>query len=144
MLTDSDLVAQITGPLTGIPVASRAAMYPRPSVKGRCRAVPSARADVTPVKLQAKRKAKSVHQQVEVPASGPGTYRAAEERAPDDSSGTLIRYDVRVEDGLSIDPDKAAVLIQQVLDDKRSWRGTHRWRYELAPVGESATCTPTS
>ena len=58
---------------------------------------------------------------------------------PTSSYGTLIRYDVRVEDGLSIDPDKAAVLIQQVLDDKRSWRGTHRWRFELAPVGESAS-----
>ena len=51
----------------------------------------------------------------------------------------MIRYDVRVEDGLSVDPDEAAVLIQRVLDDKRSWRGTRRWRFELVPVGESAS-----
>jgi hypothetical protein len=48
-----------------------------------------------------------------------------------------IRYDVQVEDGLSIDPDKAAVLIQSVLDDKRSWRGTRRSRFDLTPVGQS-------
>jgi len=40
---------------------------------------------------------------------------------------------------LAIDPDEAAVLIQGVLDDARSWRGTRRWRFELAPVGEAAT-----
>ena len=75
-----------------------------------------------------------------VPESGPGTYQAAKQAIqPTTSYGTLIRYDVRVEDGLSIDPDKAAVLIQGVLDDKRSWRGTRRWRFELAPVGQSAT-----
>jgi hypothetical protein len=26
-----------------------------------------------------------------------------------------------------------------VLDDPRSWRGTRRWRFELVPVGQSAT-----
>ena len=43
-----------------------------------------------------------------------GTYQAAERISSDPASsyGTLIRYDVRVEDGLSVDPDKAAVLIQ--------------------------------
>ena len=44
-----------------------------------------------------------------------------------------------MEDGLSIDPDEAALLIQGVLDDPRSWRATHRWRFELTPVGRSAT-----
>jgi hypothetical protein len=40
---------------------------------------------------------------------------------------------------LAVDADKAAALIQSVLDDPRSWRGTRRWRFELAPVGQSAT-----
>jgi hypothetical protein len=141
VLTDSELVAQITGPLTGIPVASPSTDVPgTPSSTPRAETSTSASTGATPVKLQAKRRAKSVHQQIEVPASGPGTYRAAKKNVrPTTSSGALIRYDVRVEDGLSIDPDKAAVLIQRVLDDKRSWRGTHRWRFELAPVGESAS-----
>ena len=141
VLTDSDLVAQITGPLTGIPAASSSSeVSAAPSPTAGAEPSPSPRAGVTPVKLQAKRRAKSDHQQVEVPASGPGTYRAAKKSMrPTTSSGALIRYDVRVEDGLSLNPDKAAVLIQQVLDDKRSWRGTRRWRFELAPVGETAT-----
>lgn len=77
---------------------------------------------------------------VVVPKSGPGTYQLAKESVRSTSShGALIRYDVRVEDGLSIDPDKAAVLIEEVLDDPRSWRGTRRWRFDLTPVGQSAT-----
>ena len=77
---------------------------------------------------------------VVVPRSGPGTYQAAMTSLRSKSSnGDLIRYDVRVEDGLSIDPDTAAILIQGVLDDPRSWRGTGRWRFDLIPVGQSAT-----
>jgi hypothetical protein len=57
-----------------------------------------------PVKLQAKRKAKNLDA-VMVPESGPGTYQAAKKSVRSKSSyGALIRYDVRVEDGLSIDP----------------------------------------
>jgi hypothetical protein len=92
-----------------------------------------------PAKLQANRKPKSLDT-VMVPESGPGTFQAAERTVRSRSShGALIRYDVRVEDGLSIDPDKAAVLIQGVLDDARSWRSTRRWRFDLTPVGQSAT-----
>jgi hypothetical protein len=87
---------------------------------------------VTPSRSQAKK--------VVVPNSGPGTYQAAKESVRSESSyGALIRYDVRVEDGLPIDPGKTAVLIQEVLDDPRSWRGTRRWRFDLTPLGESAT-----
>jgi len=55
-----------------------------------------------------------------------------------------MRYDVRVEGGLSIDPDKAAVLIQGVLDDPRRWRGTRCWRFVLTRVGQSANQRATS
>ena len=65
-------------------------------------------------------KAKSLDA-VMVPESGPGTYQAAKKSVRSKSSyGALMRYDVRVEDGLPIDPDKAAVLIQGVLDDPRN------------------------
>jgi len=140
VLTDSNLVAQFTRPLAGIPVDSPSSAAPiAPSPTASVEPSTPARSSLTTVKLQAKRKAKSNHQ-VEVPESGSGTYRAAKKAIrPTSSSGTLIRYDVRIEDGLSIDPDKAAVLIQRVLDDKRSWRGTRRWRFELTPVGESAS-----
>jgi hypothetical protein len=140
VLTDTNLVAQFAGLLIGIAVASpRDATPADPAPTASVEPSTPARTSLAPVKLQAKRKAKS-SRQIEVPESGPGTYQAAEKTVKSTSSyGTLIRYDVQIEDGLLIDPDKAAVLIQGVLDDKRSWRGTRRWRFELAPVGESAS-----
>jgi hypothetical protein len=137
VLMETNLVAGITGPLPGIPAgpATTAAPAPLMSIEPTTEARPT----VGAAKLQAKRKVKSL-QTVEVPASGPGTYRAAgKSLRPSTSAGALIRYDVRVEKGLSIDPEKAAVLIQGILDDQRSWRGTGRWRFELTPVGQSAT-----
>ena len=101
--------------------------------------VGSPTSSLSPAKLPAKREAKSLDK-VYLPESGSGTYQAARKSVRSRSSyGALIRYDVRVENGLSIDPDKAALLIQGVLDDPRSWRGTRRWRFELVPVGQSAT-----
>jgi len=97
-----------------------------------------------PVKLRGKRRAKSLDA-VMVPESGPGTYQAAKKSVRSKSSyGALMRYDVRVEGGLSIDPDKAAVLIQGVLDDPRRWRGTRCWRFVLTRVGQSANQRATS
>ena len=140
VLTDSDLVSQLAGPVTGIPVASPTSAVPvTPSPTPTAEPATSASTSLSQVKLQAKRKAKRL-QQVEVPGAGPGTYQAAEKTVkPTSPYGTLTRYDVRVEDGLSIDPDKAAVQIQRILDDKRSWSGTRHWRFELAPVGEPAS-----
>jgi hypothetical protein len=97
--------------------------------------VGSPKTSMRPAKLQAKGLDEAM-----VPESGPGTYQAAKQAIhPTTLHGTLIRYDVRVEEGLSIDPDKAAVLIQEVLGDKRSWRATRRWRFELTPVGQPAS-----
>ncbi|HET9560967.1 MAG TPA: hypothetical protein VFP01_02580, partial [Propionibacteriaceae bacterium] len=114
VLTNSDLVTQVTGPLAGIPVASssrNATVTPSPTANAKPSTPASNR--VSPVKLQAKRKAKSLRQ-VEVPGSGPGTYQSARKGVmPTSSSGSLIRYDVRVEDGLSINPDQAAEQIQK-------------------------------
>jgi hypothetical protein len=139
VLMETNLVAGIARPLTGVPANSMtpapAGPAPSMSIDPTTETSPNAK----PTKLQAKRKAKSL-QKVEVPASGPGTYHAANKSSrPTTSAGSLIRYDVRVEKGLSIDPDKAAVLIQGILDDKRSWRGSGRWRFELTPAGGSAT-----
>jgi hypothetical protein len=140
VFTETDLVAGIAGPLTGVPAgvpsaAPSAAPSPSMSIKPTTETRPS----MKPAKLQAKRKAKSL-QKIEVPGSGPGTFRGAEKSLrPTTSAGALIRYDVRVEKGLSVDPDDAAAQIQGILDDKRSWRSTGRWRFELTPVGQSAT-----
>jgi hypothetical protein len=139
VLTNTNLVAEIAEPLTGIsadhPTTTSVAPQPSISIEPTTVTSPSMR----PAKMQAKRKSKGIGQ-VKVPESGPGTYQPAKKSIRSRSSyGAVIRYDVRVEDGLSINPDKAAVLIQGVLDDPRSWRGTRRWRFELTPVGQSAT-----
>ena len=139
VLTDSSLRTQVADPLASIPLPHLdSAGSVSSSTPGRTDPPTPADKRVASVKLQAKPKSKGVRQ-VEVPGSGPGTYQAARKSIrPTTSSGSLIRYDVRVEDGLSINPDQAAVQIQEVLDDPRSWRGTRRWRFELAPVGQPA------
>jgi hypothetical protein len=138
VLTNTNLIAEVAEPLTGIPLPSPATTTqpaePSMSIKPTTEVKPSMR----PAKLQAKRRPKGG--EVMVPESGPGTYQGADKAMRSrSSSGELIRYDVRVEDGLSIDADEAAVLIQGVLDNERSWRGTGRWRFELTPVGGAAT-----
>jgi hypothetical protein len=70
--------------------------------------------------------------QIVVPASGPGSYRFAQvDVRPPSSGGRLIRYDVRVEENLDVDPDQAARIIAGVLNDERSWRGSGRVRFQL-------------
>jgi hypothetical protein len=77
-------------------------------------------------------KPKSSARKTTVPATGPGRYRPArvDVRAAT-RSGRLIRYDVKIEDNLDIDPDKAARIVAGVLNDERSWRGRERVRFEL-------------
>jgi Protein of unknown function (DUF3152) len=117
--------------------SSGSAAQPNPSASAY--SVSSPTTSMSPAKLAAKRKGKNLDE-VMVPESGPQTYQAAKISVRSRSSyGALIRYDVRIEDGLSIDADTAAVLIQGVLDDERSWRGSRRWRFDLTPVGQSAT-----
>ncbi len=84
-------------------------------------------------------KAQREEQAVAVPATGPGTYEMADASVePASSSGRLVRFDVRVEENLEIEPDEAAELIAEVLNDERSWRGTGRWRFRLVSAGERA------
>jgi len=67
-----------------------------------------------------------------VPAKGSGRFvRAAVSAGPASSRGRLVRYDVRVEQGLRLDAATEARFIQAVLEDSRSWRGSERWRFQL-------------
>ncbi|MBT2397058.1 DUF3152 domain-containing protein [Streptomyces sp. ISL-100] len=63
-----------------------------------------------------------------VPASGPGTFTVA--RAGASTTGGGSRYRVEVEDGIGVDPDKAAEDIAGILADPRGWAydGTHSFR----------------
>lgn len=74
-----------------------------------------------------------------VPDTGPRTYRTAGVSAPTTArSGRLYRVDVRVENGVSVDPDTVARTIAATLDDPRSWRSTGRYRFTVVPAGERA------
>ena len=67
-----------------------------------------------------------------VPATGPGSYRFAQvDLRPPSGGGRLIRYDVRVEENLDVDPDQAARIVAGVLNNERSWRGSGRARFQL-------------
>jgi hypothetical protein len=92
--------------------------------------------------------AKPVHRGVQVkpvkagsvPTTGPRSYdHAGKDGRPPSGGGTLIRYDVRVEANLDIDPDAAATFIAEVLNDQRSWRGSDRWRFQLVSSAAQAT-----
>lgn len=74
-----------------------------------------------------------------VPAKGDGRFVVAtQSRRSSARSGRVIRFDVRVERGLAVDADQAALLMARVLDDERSWRGLQRVRFQLVPRGAEA------
>lgn len=74
-----------------------------------------------------------------VPDAGPGTYAEAETSvATTADQGRLYRFDVRVEDGIDLDPDAVARALEKTLDDPRSWRSTGRVRFSLVPAGQAA------
>jgi hypothetical protein len=77
-------------------------------------------------------KPRATPRRITVPATGPGTFRSAQvDVRASSSAGRLIRYDVKVEENLDVDPDEAAKIIAAVLNDERSWRGSGRVRFEL-------------
>jgi Protein of unknown function (DUF3152) len=115
-----DVIALAAPPPEIVPTVSSTFASASPSVRTRAAATPPPKAGATPAK------------KVVVPATGPGRYQAARERAkPASDGGRLIRFDVKVERNLDIPPDEAAKLIAGILNDRRSWRGTGRWRFEL-------------
>ncbi len=93
VLTETNLIAQVAEPLTGIPIGPQpprtapAAPAPTPSlsIEPTAESQPS----MKPAKLQAKRKAKS-QEKVRVPESGPGTYQGAKESVRSDGPHTAL------------------------------------------------------
>lgn len=72
-----------------------------------------------------------------VPQHGPGTYRRATVRLPnDDPHGRVVRYAVRVEDEVEVGPDEAARAIHRVLTDERSWSGDGSVTWLFRPRGK--------
>ena len=116
-----DVIALTAGPRAVVPTAS-----PAPAST-----TPTTTPAITPTRWPAAKlhaTTESARKKVIVPATGPRTYDAADERVkPASYSGRLIRFDVKVEDNLDIDPDAAGKVIAGILNDERSWRGSGRW-----------------
>ncbi|MFD7016284.1 DUF3152 domain-containing protein [Streptomyces sp. NPDC059161] len=71
-----------------------------------------------------------------VPASGPGTFTTA--RASGQIVGTagpLRRYEVQVEDGVDVSAKDAALDVQKILADPRSWAAHGKGRFQLVADG---------
>ena len=113
---------------TPTPTASTASPRPRPAAR-------------RPVRTQEQRAAglRADGSAYRVPARGGGRFAVADRsRRPSARSGRLIRFDVRVERGLAVDADEAALLMAAVLDDERSWGSTDSVRFRLVPRGTTA------
>jgi hypothetical protein len=121
-----DLLVLAAAPRDDVPAAGSADSTPG-TPESTVAPGASARPTATPTA-----KPKPPARKITVPATGPGAYRPAQvDIRPPASGGRLIRYDVKVEDNLDIDPDQAARIIAGVLNDERSWRGSGRARFEL-------------
>lgn len=72
-----------------------------------------------------------------IPQHGPGTYRRGTVRLDNaEPRGRVIRYTVRVENGVPVDPTEAARFIHGVLNDKRSWGGDGSVTWLYVPSGK--------
>nr|WP_277605641.1 DUF3152 domain-containing protein [Glycomyces sp. L485] len=69
--------------------------------------------------------------------SGTGTWTYAEPSLTGvaGDSGTLLTYNVAVEDGLEIDPREFSDFVAATLEDPRSWTAGGAWRFQQ--VGQS-------
>ena len=69
--------------------------------------------------------------------SGTGTWTYAEARPGEviGSAGTLMRYNVAVEDGIGLDVVQFSDAVHQTLSDPRSWTAGDGWRFEQVGRG---------
>ena len=127
MVLAGDVTALAAPPRAVAPTVSSASAAATPT------ASPSAHtATPRPTANPSRTPARKAPKKVVVPATGPGTFKAAGQRAkPASDAGRLIRFDVKVEENLDISADAAAEVMAGVLNDQRSWRGSGRWRFEL-------------
>ena len=117
----------------GVPAATATSASPTPPAKTE----PPAPKDTS--HRRAQNSAKATVAKLEVPDSGPGTYVFAKvNRDPAGRTGTVVNFDVRREKGVPLDIDATARTISSVLNDRRSWRASGKWRFKLVSSSASA------
>ncbi|GAA4857492.1 DUF3152 domain-containing protein [Kitasatospora terrestris] len=70
-----------------------------------------------------------------VVARGEGTFTSARADGKAVGKGTVRRYKVEVEDGIGIDPQAAAGIVQAVLADRRGWTASGTNGFQLVASG---------
>ncbi|MFG3284082.1 DUF3152 domain-containing protein [Streptomyces sp. NPDC048111] len=71
-----------------------------------------------------------------VPESGPGTFTTAQASGRTvGTGGPLRRYQVQVEDGADVSAKQAALDVQTILSDPRSWAAHGKGRFQLVASG---------
>ncbi|RRR97618.1 DUF3152 domain-containing protein [Glycomyces terrestris] len=71
--------------------------------------------------------------------SGTGTWTYAEPTSSDivGDAGTLLRYNVAVEDGIELDPAEFGAFVHATLADARSWTAGGAWRFQQVGGGDA-------
>ncbi|HEX2145048.1 MAG TPA: DUF3152 domain-containing protein [Glycomyces sp.] len=75
--------------------------------------------------------------------SGTGTWEYAEPATTGvvGAAGTLMRYNVAVENGIELDVNEFGAFVNATLADPRSWTASGGWRFEQVGQGGSADFT---
>jgi hypothetical protein len=72
---------------------------------------------------------------VAVPAAGRGTFTVAPGGTGSVGTGRLLRYEVRVEDGVGQVPAEFATAVDRTLGDPRSWTAGGEWAFQRVSAG---------
>ena len=115
--------------------ASAPATVSAPATAASPAATPTATATAGPTQTPAPRVDEQGFSHSDV--VGDGTWTVADPVAPSQpGAATVYRYVLRVEGGTSVDAAAAAVVVENVLNDDRGWRGTEGVSFEQ--VGDPA------
>jgi hypothetical protein len=74
-------------------------------------------------------------QPIDIPPTGPGTFRTAPATGHQVGEGTVRRYMVQIEDGIDLDPVATAQEIETILGDPRGWTTDGVSAFQLAEEG---------
>ncbi|WP_205326852.1 DUF3152 domain-containing protein [Glycomyces sp. YM15] len=73
--------------------------------------------------------------------TGTWTYAVPVNDAVVGDAGTLLKYDVAVENGLELDAAEVGAFVNATLADARSWTAGGAWRFQQVPQGGGADFT---
>jgi hypothetical protein len=106
---------------------------------GHVTAISSASSPARAAPRQATPTATPTQDEVTIPATGTGDFAVASGDGAVAGDGDLVRYTVEVEDGLPLDPQQVAGIVDATLADPRSWIATGKHAFQRTQT-QRATC----